>query len=102
MDEIAETQAALRETMENEKRRVANAGQLREFLGKQLAAGIVPDHYRIEWLQKSVFAVIATLGGAAAAFDRAHPQDKATARDLLDILISTQAKILARLQEQGE
>jgi hypothetical protein len=88
--------------MENEKQRLVNASQLREFLRKQLEAGITPDHYRIHWLHQSVFAVIATLGNISAAFNRAHPLDKVTALDLIDILNSTRAKIVGQVQQELE
>lgn len=101
MDEIAETQAALRETIDNEKQRLVNARQIREFLRKQLDVGIVPDHYRIEWLQKSALTVIATLGGIADAFNRAYPLDKVTATDLVDILNNTKARIIAHANDAG-
>jgi len=101
MDDISETQAALREAMENERRRLANANQLREFIRQQLAAGITPNHYRIEWIQKSCLAVIAALGDCAAAFNKAYPMDKITTLDLIDVLNTTSAKIISHAQGEG-
>jgi len=98
MDDIAETQAALRETLTNEKQRLVNAGLLREFLRKQLEAGIVPDHYRIDFLHRGSLAVIEALGAVADKFDHDYPMDKITAIDLIDILNTTKAKIMARTQ----
>jgi hypothetical protein len=103
MDEITATQGALRETMENERQRLVNARQLREFLRKQLDAGITPDHYRIDFLQNGAAAVIAALGAIADKFDHTYPMDKVTALDLIDILNTTKARIMARAQAvQGE
>lgn len=96
MDDIAETQAALRETMGNEKQRLANASQLREFLRKQLEMGITPDHYRIDFLISGSQALNAALGVIADKFDHEHPMDKVTILDLIDILNTTKAKIMAR------
>jgi len=102
MDDIAETQAALLETMGNERQRRANASQLREFLRKQLEVGITPNHYRIDFLRNGAMAVIEALGVIADKFDHDYPMDKVTALDLIDILNTTKAKIMARAQAAQE
>jgi hypothetical protein len=101
MDAISETQAALKETMDNESRRLANARQLREFLRKQLEAGITPNHYRIDFLRRGSEAVIETLSDVAEEFNHDYPLDKVTAMDLIDILNTTIAKIAASTRVIG-
>lgn len=69
--------------------RLARGSAIRELLHKQLKLGMAPEHYRLEWINRSIGRVIDTLGQVAAEFDREHPDDKASVNDFADILAST-------------
>lgn len=62
---------------------------LRQVLGKRLAAGEMPEHYRVQWLSSSVDRIMAVLGEVATEFNAAHPDDVASSADFIDILSST-------------
>jgi hypothetical protein len=77
----------------HERQRLATGLALRQYISQQLEAGNEVDHYRLDWLQKSMSRVIDTLAECARDFDREHLSDRASAHDLCDVLASALSAI---------
>ncbi len=74
-------------------RRLRTGVELREALGKALARGEEPFHYRIDWLRESSNRVTDLLQTLASEFNQAHPADMCSATDLVDVLATTLGRI---------
>lgn len=82
----------------HEKQRLTIGFAIRNHLHEQLEQGVEIDHYRTEWLHSSIMKVIDTLEGIRKEFNLAHPDDKCSASDLLDI----GASVVATLQNYAK
>ena len=77
----------------NEKHRMAVGIALRNHIQKQLENGVVPDHYRMEWLHKSISRVIHELEKIGRDFNTANPNDKFSTADMIDVVNSVSSTL---------
>jgi hypothetical protein len=59
---------------------------LRQAMHDAIKRGEKPTGYRPQWVQDQALELVKTCGLMAQKFDEAHPDDKASVSDLLDIL----------------
>lgn len=69
--------------------RLARGVRMRNAMHEQIARGEKPTGYRPEWLKHSAIKLVQTLQQMASDFDKAHPDDKCSVADLLDVLATT-------------
>ena len=72
----------------HEDHRNAIGAAIRNHMHEQLALGVKIDHYRSDWLHRSVNEVIDVLEHIGHEFNVVHPDDKCTTADLADIATS--------------
>jgi hypothetical protein len=95
-DQIEETQLAFSQVIRREKRRLQNGYAMREYIGQQLRDGVSPEHYRVDFIEQGIDRVIGLLGDMSNEFNEAHPNDKISAHDFIDVLKSTINTIVHR------
>jgi hypothetical protein len=95
--EIEATQLAFNQAIRREQTRLRTGFAMRDYISTQLKAGVLPTHYRVQWIENSVDRIIDLLQILATEFNDAHPNDKASAHDLVDILQSTSKTIVRRV-----
>ncbi len=76
-------------TIKFEDQRLKTGIALRKHLGAQISAGVEVEHYRIDWIRNTVGEVVEALVTSAKRFNRAHPADKISVADFVDVLLST-------------
>jgi len=84
-DDIAFTVDIFQKVLANEKHRLACGAVLRRYIHAQLAKGIEPDHYRMKWLHKGISAIVHQLELFGREFNSAHPTDKFSTGDMIDV-----------------
>jgi hypothetical protein len=86
MDEdVAFTVEVFQKVLANEKHRLAVGAVLRRYIHAQLAKGIEPDHYRMKWMHKGISRMIHELELFGREFNAAHPRDKFSKGDMIDV-----------------
>lgn len=73
-------------TAATQQTRLQKGTELRQQIVQALSTGQPCDHYRIKWTAGSVNRVIDFVQELCREFDAAHPDDMASAQDVLDIL----------------
>ena len=96
--QIEFVKATFSRVLAHEKQRMAMGMAIRNHLHDQLAAGVEIDHYRMEWLHSSISRVIDLLEQIGSEFNKAHPDDKCSSADLLDIASSVTSTIQGYIQ----
>lgn len=94
--EIEFTQSTFNGIMRREAQRLSTGATLRRYMHDQLELGNPVDHYRLEWIKKSVMRLIVCLHEIGKEFNEAHPNDKVSGADFLDILQSTYRTVSMR------
>lgn len=61
----------------------------RQAMHDQIKRGETPVGYRPDWIKSQARELVRALATAAEEFDLAHPDDKASVSDLMDILATT-------------
>lgn len=73
--------------------------QARRRMQADIAAGVSPTGYRVEWIQETVAGVFEYLSRAAAEFNAAHPQDCISNYDLADVLATAGHALAVKSRE---
>jgi hypothetical protein len=72
-----------------QKKRLENSVQKRNALMASIDRGENPTGYRADFLRDSAKRVLMELASIAKDFNDAHPDDRCTAQDFVDILNTT-------------
>lgn len=59
-----------------------------ERVREQIARGESPTGYRVEWVRNTAVAMLKTLENQCEAFDMMHPNDRASATDCLNSVLT--------------
>jgi len=86
----------------NNEKRLENGLAERDRIKKQLANGDPATGYRAAWLRKSSNRIIALLQEIASEFDAIYIQDRFSALDLIDCLITAKRKIENNIDGNAE
>lgn len=70
--------------------------RIRAHMQEQLAQGVEPKGYRVDWILKTVTEMFGWLSEKAAEFNAAHPQDAISADDFADVLSTAQMRLRNR------
>lgn len=97
---VSETLASAVER-ENADARLQHGAQLRAAMHQALAAKQPFDHYRLKWLSDAIDEVVLFVRGQCKKFDAEHPDDMASAGDMLDILSSAANLIRSSMPKKG-
>lgn len=89
---IGDTLAQAIENFTDTKRLEAGL-EFRKQMHAALQAGQKPDHYRYEWLVQSAARIIETLQSIAQDFDNAHPSDKCSVYDFMDMMATVNNRL---------
>lgn len=73
----------------DDQERLRRGMQLRDQMHADMMRGVEPKGYRAEWLSVAIDDVIYAAGQRAEAFNVVHPDDKISAFDILDVLVSS-------------
>ncbi len=84
-DEIEFTVETFQRVLTNEKHRLAVGAVLRRYIHSQLAKGVEPDHYRMQWLHRGISRMVHELELFGREFNAAHPADKFSTGDMIDV-----------------
>jgi hypothetical protein len=84
-EDIEFTVDTFERTLINEKHRLAVGAILRRWIHSQLAKGVEPDHYRMKWMHKGISRMVHELELFGREFNAAHPKDKFSTGDMVDI-----------------
>lgn len=85
IDDIEFTVDVFQKVLANEKHRLAVGAVLRRYIHSQLEKGIEPDHYRMQWMNRGISRMVHELELFGREFNAAHPTDKFSASDMLDV-----------------
>jgi hypothetical protein len=85
IDDIEFTVDVLQRVIANEKHRLEVVNSLRRWIHQQLMNDIEPDHYRMKWMRKGISHMIHELELFGREFNAAHPNDKFSTGDMIDI-----------------
>lgn len=80
--------------MESEQQRVETGMALRTLIKDRVEKGLAVDHYRADWHHTSRVRLNAVLQTFAREFNEAHPKDKISNHDLIDLLTDTISQIV--------
>lgn len=83
---------------EQSKDRLSRGAQLRAAMVAQLAAGLDPTGYRVDFLHATAKQIIDVLCAAAETFNTEHPDDMISTADFLDVLATTKNKIVHAME----
>lgn len=72
-----------------QKKRLENSVQKRNALMASIDRGETPTGYRADFLRESAQRILIELGAIARDFNAAHPDDRCTAQDFVDVLNTT-------------
>lgn len=92
---------ALAVEAESDKSRLAHGVSLRQQMYDTTATGLPFNHYRSQWLAKSIHATIDFAKGLCREFDAAHPDDRASTLDLSDILRGAYNLVTQQVKGRG-
>lgn len=92
-EKIEFIQRTFHRLLAHEKQRLAIGMAVRNHMHEQLSHGIQIDHYRSDWIRDSIVRVIDLLDAIRKDFNRAHPEDKCSSADILDIADSVTATL---------
>lgn len=76
--------------------KLLHGARLRAEIHEQIARGIEPSGYRVDWITKTVGGLFGWLSERAAEFNAAHPQDAISTDDLSDVLATAESRLKNR------
>lgn len=102
-DDIEFTVETFKRVIAHERHRLEVGTSLRRWLHQQLAQGIEPDHYRTKWLNQGISRIIHQLELYGREFNTAHPNDKFSTGDMIDVaesVVLTLKHYLGHIEEE--
>ncbi len=69
--------------------RLTKGLMLRQAMHDTIKRGEKPTGYRPEWLKARALELVKVMAAEAQKFDEAHPDDKCSVSDILDVLVTT-------------
>jgi len=91
--ELKESVQIFAQYVETLRTPVRNGMALREQMLADIKAGKIPTGYRYRWILESSKTMLDALAKIVEEFDQAHPDDRASPQDVMDIMAYT-AEIL--------
>ncbi len=85
-DRIEYSVGVLTRVLKSEQQRVRTGIAVRQLIRDRVAKGLKTDHYRVDWLRTSMIRLTTVLEVFAREFNEAHPKDKVSNHDLVDLL----------------